>query len=262
MYWRGVLNFVPARIMASPGVVSAPPLPLPFKPSTMPPPPCSLQAFSASRRQGHRHCSLFFAPTHLHSTPIHPLCTQAFSAMRARGAKVTDIAIIIVAADDGVRPQTIEAISHANAAGVPIVVAINKVGGVACACGSVDRVMLIFVCSAGSSHLFFAYQHLQIDKEGANPERVKQELTEHNLIPGGFVSRPSGLVWSAAGLRLVWQGKRGHGLLRLRQRPLCWPATCPALPAAVSPGCLTPHLPLPAACRGVGRQDANGAHLR
>ena len=73
---------------------------------------------------------------------------QAFSAMRARGARVTDLAIIIVAADDGVRPQTLEAISHAKAAGVPIVVAINK-----------------------------------MDKEGANPDRVKQELTEVELIP-------------------------------------------------------------------------------
>lgn len=77
-------------------------------------------------------------------TPGH----EAFTAMRARGAQVTDVAILVVAADDGVMPQTIEAINHAKAAKVPIIVAINK-----------------------------------MDRPGANPDHVKQQLAEHDLIP-------------------------------------------------------------------------------
>ncbi len=77
-------------------------------------------------------------------TPGH----EAFTSMRARGAMVTDIAILMVAADDGIMPQTIESISHAKAANIPIVVAVNK-----------------------------------IDKENANPDKVMQQLTEHGLVP-------------------------------------------------------------------------------
>lgn len=96
--------------------------------------------------------------------------------MRARGARVTDIAIIVVAADDGIRPQTNEAIAHAKAAGVPIVIAINKV--TLCVLRGADTlVCLNFV------FLIFIPFIFQIDKDGANPEKVMQELSSIGLMP-------------------------------------------------------------------------------
>jgi len=89
--------------------------------------------------------------TSIHGNPITFLDTpghEAFTAMRARGAKVTDIAILIIAADDGIMPQTVESINHAKAASTPIIVAINK-----------------------------------MDVPGANPDKIMQQLTEYNLVP-------------------------------------------------------------------------------
>ena len=97
-------------------------------------------------------------------TPGH----EAFTTMRARGAQVTDIAILVVAADDGVMPQTIEAINHAKAAGTEVVVAINK-----------------------------------IDKPGANPDKVKQELTTYELIPE---------EWGGSTIMVPVSAKQGTGI--------------------------------------------------
>ncbi|MDD4571455.1 MAG: translation initiation factor IF-2, partial [Clostridia bacterium] len=100
-------------------------------------------------------------------TPGH----EAFTSMRARGAQVTDISILVVAADDGVMPQTIEAINHSKAAGVSIIVAINK-----------------------------------IDKPAANPDKVKQELTEHGLIAE---------EWGGETIMVPVSAKTGEGLKNL-----------------------------------------------
>ncbi|GHU49254.1 translation initiation factor IF-2 [Clostridia bacterium] len=100
-------------------------------------------------------------------TPGH----EAFTAMRARGAHVTDIAVLVVAADDGVKPQTIESISHAKAAGVPVIVAINK-----------------------------------IDKPGANLDRVKQELSDHNILVE---------EWGGTTICVPVSAKSGEGIVTL-----------------------------------------------
>jgi translation initiation factor IF-2 len=105
-------------------------------------------------------------------TPGH----EAFTAMRARGARVTDIAILVVAADDGVMPQTVEAIDHAKAADVPIVVAINK-----------------------------------IDKESANPDRVKQQLADNNLLIE---------EWGGNTVCVSVSAKRGDGIADLLENLL------------------------------------------
>ena len=105
-------------------------------------------------------------------TPGH----AAFTSMRARGAQVTDVAILVVAADDGIMPQTIEAINHAKAAEIPIIVAINK-----------------------------------MDKEGANPDRIKQQLTEYELVPED---------WGGSTIVCPISAKKGEGIDNLLEMVL------------------------------------------
>jgi translation initiation factor IF-2 len=105
---------------------------------------------------GGRHITFLDTPGH-----------EAFTSMRARGAMVTDIAILVVAADDGIMPQTIEAINHAKAAGIPIVVAINK-----------------------------------MDKPGANPDKIMQQLTEYELVAE---------QWGGDTIIMPHLGQDGHG---------------------------------------------------
>ena len=105
-------------------------------------------------------------------TPGH----AAFTSMRARGAKATDVAILVVAADDGIMPQTIEAINHAKAANIPIIVAVNK-----------------------------------MDKEAANPDRIKQQLTEYELVPED---------WGGSTIVCPISAKRGDGIDNLLEMVL------------------------------------------